>query len=83
MLFAKNEDAVVPPASMAKLMTMEVVFDALKKGEITPTTAYPVSEHAWRTGGAPSGTPSSSAIRVAIASGIWKSSKARQRSSAR
>ena len=56
VLFAKNEDAVVPPASLAKLMTMEVVFDALKRAEIHLDTAFPVSEHAWRTGGAPSGT---------------------------
>ncbi|KQV34332.1 MULTISPECIES: D-alanyl-D-alanine carboxypeptidase family protein [unclassified Rhizobium] len=56
VLFAKNEEAAVPPASLAKLMTMEVVFDALKKGEIHLDTSFPVSEHAWRTGGAPSGT---------------------------
>ncbi len=56
VLISKDENEPVSPASLAKLMTMEVVFDALKKGEITPTTAYPVSEHAWRTGGAPSRT---------------------------
>jgi D-alanyl-D-alanine carboxypeptidase (penicillin-binding protein 5/6) len=56
VLFAKNENAVVPPASLAKLMTMEVVFDAIRKNELTLDTEFPVSEHAWRTGGAPSGT---------------------------
>jgi D-alanyl-D-alanine carboxypeptidase (penicillin-binding protein 5/6) len=56
VLFAKDENAPVPPASLAKLMTMEVVFDAIAKNELTPDTEFPVSEHAWRTGGAPSGT---------------------------
>jgi D-alanyl-D-alanine carboxypeptidase (penicillin-binding protein 5/6) len=35
---------------------MEVVFSAIKRGEIKSDTVYPVSEYAWRTGGAPSGT---------------------------
>lgn len=56
VLFARDEDEPVPPASLAKLMAMEVVFEALDKGELTPETVFPVSEHAWRTGGAPSGT---------------------------
>ena len=56
VLFARDENAVVPPASLAKLMTMEVVFDAIGKNELTLDTEFPVSEHAWRTGGAPSGT---------------------------
>jgi serine-type D-Ala-D-Ala carboxypeptidase (penicillin-binding protein 5/6) len=56
VLFSKNPDALIPPASLAKLMTMEVVFDALKKGEISLDRTFPVSEYAWRTGGAPSGT---------------------------
>lgn len=56
VLLAKNEKQTFAPASLAKLMTLEVVFDALKKGEIHPDTIYPVSEFAWRTGGAPSRT---------------------------
>ena len=36
-------------------MTMAVVFDALKAGEVTLDTEYQISEHAWRTGGAPAG----------------------------
>ncbi|MFN3635917.1 MAG: D-alanyl-D-alanine carboxypeptidase family protein [Rhizobium rhizophilum] len=56
VLLAKNERQSFPPASLAKLMTLEVVFDALRKGEIRPDTIYPVSEYAWRTGGAPSRT---------------------------
>ncbi|HXV31003.1 MAG TPA: D-alanyl-D-alanine carboxypeptidase family protein [Sinorhizobium sp.] len=70
VLFARGEDDPVPPASLAKLMALEVVFEALDKGEITPDTTYGVTEHAWRTGGAPSGTATmfaaiKSQIRVA------------------
>jgi serine-type D-Ala-D-Ala carboxypeptidase (penicillin-binding protein 5/6) len=56
VLLSINENQAFPAASLAKLMTMELVFDALKTGRITPQTLYPVSEYAWRTGGAPSGT---------------------------
>lgn len=56
VLFARAEDEAVPAASLAKLMTMATVFKALAGGEITLDTQYPVTEHAWRTGGAPSRT---------------------------
>ncbi len=56
ILFSKNPDELIPPASLAKLMTMEVVFHALKTGRLTLDDQFLVSEHAWRTGGAPSGT---------------------------
>ncbi|RUU01750.1 D-alanyl-D-alanine carboxypeptidase, partial [Mesorhizobium sp. USDA-HM6] len=35
VLFAKDADKPIPPASMAKLMTMEVVFNAIKSKRIT------------------------------------------------
>ncbi|MGO8189987.1 serine hydrolase, partial [Rhizobium leguminosarum] len=53
---AKNEDQGFSPASLAKLITMDLVFEALTKGQITLDTEYPVSEYSWRTGGAPSRT---------------------------
>lgn len=56
VLLAQNENQAFPPASLAKLMTMDLVFEAIRKGEVSPSTAFPVSEFAWRTGGAPSGT---------------------------
>jgi D-alanyl-D-alanine carboxypeptidase (penicillin-binding protein 5/6) len=56
VLLFKNELQSFAPASLAKLMTLEVVFAALKTGEIRLDTTYPVSEYAWRTGGAPSRT---------------------------
>lgn len=56
VLLSKSASDPIQPASLAKLMTAEVVFEALGKGRTTLETAYPVSEYAWRTGGAPSGT---------------------------
>lgn len=56
VLFEKNADELRAPSSMMKLMTAEVVFNAIKKGEIKLTDEYRVSENAWRRGGAPSGT---------------------------
>jgi D-alanyl-D-alanine carboxypeptidase (penicillin-binding protein 5/6) len=41
---------------MMKLMTAEVVFNALKEGKIKLTDEFRISENAWRRGGAPSGT---------------------------
>jgi len=56
VLIAKNADTPVPPASLAKLMTMEVVFDAITTGKANLNDTFKVSEFAWRTGGAPSRT---------------------------
>jgi len=69
VLFAKDADKPIPPASMAKLMTMEVVFNAIKSSRMTLDDTFVVSENAWRTGGAPSGTSTmfaklKSAVRV-------------------
>lgn len=55
-LLEKDADKPVPPASMAKMMTMAVVFDAIKAGKLSLEDQFTVSENAWRTGGAPSGT---------------------------
>ncbi len=56
VLFEKKADELMQPASMSKLMTLAVVFEALEQGKITLQTEFPVSEYAWRTGGAPSRT---------------------------
>jgi serine-type D-Ala-D-Ala carboxypeptidase (penicillin-binding protein 5/6) len=55
VLFEKNADELRAPSSMMKLMTAEVVFHAVKQGEVKLTDEYRVSENAWRKGGAPSG----------------------------
>ncbi len=56
ILYQKNADDLVPPASMSKLATLAVVFDRLQRGILSMDDTFIVSEHAWRTGGAPSGT---------------------------
>ena len=56
ILFQRNADELVPPASMSKLMLLIMIFNALRAGEITPETEIMMSEYAWRTGGAPSRT---------------------------
>ena len=55
VLFQREADTRMPPASMAKLMTIAVVFDALKTGKLNLDDEFQVSENAWRTGGASSG----------------------------
>ncbi len=56
VLFSKDADKLIQPGSLAKLMTMEVAFDAVKSGRLKLDDTFIVSENAWRTGGAPSGT---------------------------
>src|SRR5882724_7075720 len=55
VLFEKNADELRAPSSMMKLMTAEVVFHAIKQGDIKLTDEYRISENAWRRGGAPAG----------------------------
>jgi serine-type D-Ala-D-Ala carboxypeptidase (penicillin-binding protein 5/6) len=58
VLFEKNADELIAPASLSKLMTTEVVFNEIKHKRLQLTDEFRVSEHAWRTGGAPSHTTS-------------------------
>lgn len=55
VLFNKAGDERLEPASMAKLMTLAVVFDLLQQKKLQPTDEFFISEHAWRDGGAKSG----------------------------
>lgn len=52
VIFQKDADLPMEPASMAKLMTLAVVFNEIRDGRLTLDTQFFVSEHAWRTGGA-------------------------------
>src|SRR5437899_3145206 len=54
ILFEKAADDLVAPASLAKLMTVNVVFDQLQLGNISLDDEYVISVNAWRKGGAPS-----------------------------
>jgi len=58
VLFEKGADDLIPPASLSKLMTQEVVFNEIKQDRLKPTTEFRVSTNAWRRGGAPSHTSS-------------------------
>lgn len=55
VFYEKNADEQIEPASMSKLMTMIMVFEALKAGKLTLDQEFLISEDAWRRGGAPSG----------------------------
>ena len=55
ILFEKNADELTAPASMAKTMTAEVVFNELKNGRLSMDSEFPISENAWRKGGGGSG----------------------------
>jgi D-alanyl-D-alanine carboxypeptidase (penicillin-binding protein 5/6) len=54
LLFDKNGDELVAPASLAKLMTLEYVFNEIKQGRLKLDDTFKISENAWRKGGAPS-----------------------------
>jgi D-alanyl-D-alanine carboxypeptidase (penicillin-binding protein 5/6) len=51
VLFAKNADDTVGPASMTKMMTIYLLFERLKDGRLSLESQLPVSEKAWKMGG--------------------------------
>ena len=51
VLMSKNAEVPIPPASMSKLMTLYMVFEALEKGALTLDETVPVSTKAWKMGG--------------------------------
>jgi D-alanyl-D-alanine carboxypeptidase (penicillin-binding protein 5/6) len=55
VLFEKNADKLNPPASMSKLMTIEVILHTIEQGKLKWDDEMTISENAWRKGGAPSG----------------------------
>jgi len=55
VLFEKNADQLMAPASMSKMMTAYMVFERLKNGGLSLDDTFPISEDAWRRGGAKSG----------------------------
>ncbi len=48
VLWAKDAFTPMPPASMSKLMTIELLFQRIKDGRVKLTDTFPVSERAWR-----------------------------------
>ncbi|NLP17951.1 MAG: D-alanyl-D-alanine carboxypeptidase [Firmicutes bacterium] len=51
VLYEKNAAQAKPPASITKLMTLLLAFEALEDGDVTWETPLTVSEAAWRMGG--------------------------------
>ncbi len=51
VLWQKDGMVPMPPASMSKLMTIDLLFARLKDGRVKLTDTFPVSERAWRTQG--------------------------------
>ena len=51
ILFSKRGSEAMIPASMTKIMTAHVVYDAIERGEISLDDELVVSERAWREGG--------------------------------
>ena len=62
VLFEKNADTLMSPASTAKVMTAEIVFRELKENRLKLDDTFVISENAWRTGGASSGGSSMFAV---------------------
>lgn len=56
VLWEKGAETQMHPASMSKLMTLSMLFEALKAGTVKLDDTFPISEHAWRAGGAASGS---------------------------
>ncbi|MGN0904444.1 MAG: D-alanyl-D-alanine carboxypeptidase family protein [Alphaproteobacteria bacterium] len=56
VLFEKNAEQPMPPASMSKLMTAYIIFDKLNNGSLAMDDVFTVSENAWRKGGAKTGS---------------------------
>ncbi len=68
VLFSKDGDQQMAPASMAKLMTVAILFEKLKHGELRLDDTFTVSEQAWRLSVA--GKNESSKMFVSIGSQI-------------
>lgn len=51
LLLSKDATSKMYPSSMSKLMTLYMLFEALKQGGITLDSTFPVSEKAWKKGG--------------------------------
>ena len=48
ILYEKDADKIIYPASMTKIMTTIITFELLKKGELALDDKFVVSENAWR-----------------------------------
>ena len=56
LLFEKNADVPMIPASMTKIVTLSLLFDQIKRGVVKMDDSFFVSINAWKKGGAASGS---------------------------
>lgn len=64
VLLAKNADAPLPPASMSKLMTLYMAFEAIRDGRLDINERLPVSQHAMSYGGSTMFLDTTDRVRV-------------------
>jgi D-alanyl-D-alanine carboxypeptidase (penicillin-binding protein 5/6) len=50
-LYAQNPHESIPPASLTKVLTLFLTFDAIQQGQVRLDDQVPISRKAWRTGG--------------------------------
>ena len=56
VIFSKNADKRMPPASMSKLMTLYLLYERLRDGVLSLDDTFRVSVDAWKRGGIKSGS---------------------------
>ena len=64
VLMHKNADTPLPPASMSKLMTLFVAFEAIRDGRLSLEEKLPVSKHAMNYGGSTMFLDTTDRVRV-------------------
>lgn len=65
VLFEKNADQPMKPASMAKIMTVYILFEYLKDNDLTMNDEFIVSEKAWKKGGSRTFLEPGSKVKIA------------------
>lgn len=65
VLFKKNADQPMKPASMAKIMTVYILFEYLKDNDLTMDDEFIVSEKAWKKGGSRTFLEPGSKVKIA------------------
>ncbi len=64
VLLSKNADTPLPPASMSKLMTLYMAFEAIRDGRMSLDERLPVSQHAMNYGGSTMFLDTTDRVRV-------------------
>ncbi|WP_198670748.1 D-alanyl-D-alanine carboxypeptidase family protein [Oceanicella sp. SM1341] len=65
VLLSKEADVAMPPASMSKLMTLNMLFEALADGRLSLDDRFRVSEKAWQMGGSKMFVREGERVRIA------------------